>query len=395
VRGLPRNRRAPSVVSSSVYDTVAMHDHKPEFDPEKLKRIIGDASRALGFSAFGVAGIDLEDAGARLNDWLVREYHGQMSYMANHGDKRFRPGELVPGTVRCLSFAMDYLPQPMHVMEQLLERRQTAYVARYALGRDYHRYIRRKLQKLAGIIEDQVGHFGYRVFTDSAPVMEKPLAAGAGLGWIGKHTNLIDRARGSWFFLGEIYTDLPLPIDAPVADHCGTCTRCIDVCPTAAIVAPYVLDARRCISYLTIEHRGDIPVPLRALMGNRIFGCDDCQLFCPWNRFAQTTTHDAFSPRKDFESPELVELLLWSEAQYLERTEGSALRRIGHERWLRNVAVALGNAATGPEVIEALQKRLAHPDSMVRRHVAWALARHGIEAAVESDQVEGTAGEET
>jgi epoxyqueuosine reductase len=354
---------------------------------EDLIHLIRSESQALGFSSFGVADVDMEAAGERLNSWLECGYHGEMAYMAAHGSKRYRPAELVPGTVRCLSFTMDYLPQPMPHMAQLINARSSAYIARYALGRDYHKYLRRRLQRLADRIAERIGPFGYRVFTDSAPVMEKPLAHNAGLGWIGKHTNLINRERGSWFFIGEIYTDLPLPVDTPVADHCGTCARCMEVCPTDAIVAPYVLDARRCISYLTIENKGDIPVSLRHLIGNRIFGCDDCQLFCPWNRFAELTTHDAFSPRKALEAPDLISLFLWDEADYLANTEGSALRRTGYEGWLRNVAVALGNAPSTEAVVDALSTRLDFPSAMLRRHVTWALKRHGVVVEDTTSQV--------
>lgn len=342
-----------------------------------LSNAIREAATALGFSAFGVADVDLEQAGARLERWLTDGYHGAMSYMAAHGTRRYRPAELVPGTLRCLSFSMDYLPQSSQAMREALDSRSTAYIARYALGRDYHRYIRKRLQRLADGIAERIGPFGYRVFTDSAPVMEKPLAEKAGLGWMGKHTNLIDRTRGSWFFIGEIYTDLPLPVSEAVDDHCGSCSRCMEVCPTAAIVAPYVLDARRCISYLTIENRGDIPESLRPMLGNRVFGCDDCQIFCPWNRFARETGHDVFRPRHGLESHDLTELFAWDEPTWLARTAGSALRRVGYEGWLRNLAVALGNAPTTSPVLDALTARRDFPSAMVRRHVAWALARHG------------------
>ncbi len=341
-----------------------------------LSNAIRDEARSLGFASFGVADIDLEAAGERLEQWLADGYHGAMSYMAAHGTRRYRPAELVPGTLRCLSFTVDYLPEPMQRLRDALDKPSAGYIARYALGRDYHRYIRRRLQALASRIAERIGPFGYRVFTDSAPVMEKPLAGKAGLGWIGKHTNVIDRSRGSWFFIGEIYTDLPLAADEPVADHCGSCTRCIEVCPTGAIVAPYVLDARRCISYLTIENRGDIPEPLRPLIGNRIFGCDDCQIFCPWNRFARESDHEAFKPRHGLDSTALETLFSWDEATWLSRTEGSALRRTGYEGWLRNLAVALGNAPTTDAVVGALEARRDFPSAMVRRHVAWALARH-------------------
>jgi len=272
---------------------------------------------------------------------------------------------------------MDYLPETAMAVEQLLEAPSRAIVSRYALGRDYHKLMRKRLQQLARRIEKQAGPFGYRVFVDSAPVLEKALAEKAGLGWIGKHTNLINQKAGSWFFLGEIYTDLPLPVDSPVREHCGDCTRCIDVCPTRAIVAPFTLDARRCISYLTIELRGSIPEEFRPLMGNRIYGCDDCQLVCPWNRFARHTGEPDFAPRHGLDTAQLVTLFDWDEEQFLQRTEGSAIRRIGHECWLRNIAVALGNAPSSPAVIGALEKRSQHASALVREHVGWALERHG------------------
>jgi len=272
------------------------------------------------------------------------------------------------------------LPEESAAPETLLQKPRHAYISRYALGRDYHKLLRNRLQKLADRITDDIGDFGYRVFTDSAPVLEKPLARNAGLGWIGKHTNVINKDAGSWFFLGEIYTDLPLqtdlPADEPVSEHCGTCSACIDVCPTQAIVAPFELDARRCISYLTIELHGAIPVEFRKSMGNRIYGCDDCQLFCPWNKFAQPTAEQDFAPRHGLDNAELAELFEWTEQQWLDRTAGSAIRRIGHERWLRNIAVALGNAPTEPRIISALQQRANDTSALVREHVAWALAEH-------------------
>ena len=296
--------------------------------------------------------------------------------MQRHGTLRSRPQELHPGTVRVISARMDYLPEPAENIAVLLESPSKAVVSRYALGRDYHKMMRKRLQKLALQIEQYAGPFGYRVFVDSAPVLEKALAEKAGLGWIGKHSNLINKQAGSWFFLGEIFTDLPLPIDTPATDHCGACTKCIDICPTGAIVAPYTVDARRCVSYLTIELHGSIPEELRPLMGNRIYGCDDCQLVCPWNRFARLTQEQDFSPRHGLDTPELIELFLWGEKQFLQRTEGSAIRRIGHQSWLRNIAVALGNAPTSPAVIEALNGHLQHHSDVVREHVAWALKRH-------------------
>ena len=330
----------------------------------------------LGFQQLGFTDIDLAEHETHLNDWLTRGFHGNMDYMQRHGTRRSRPQELHPGTIRVISARMDYLPGTAADIEALLEAPSKGVVSRYALGRDYHKMMRKRLQKLARQIEQHAGPFGYRVFVDSAPVLEKALAEKAGLGWIGKHSNLSNKSAGSWFFLGEIYTDLPLPIDTPVAEHCGDCTKCIDICPTQAIVAPYTVDARRCISYLTIELRDSIPEEFRPLMGNRIFGCDDCQLVCPWNRFAQPTQEQDFAPRHGLDAAELIDLFQWTEQQFLKRTEGSAIRRIGHACWLRNIAVALGNAATSDPVIKALKGHLHHSSAMVREHVEWALARH-------------------
>ena len=332
-------------------------------------------ARALGFAAVGVSGIDLGEDEAHLLDWLSQGCHGEMDYMQRHGTLRSRPQALVPGTVRVISVRMDYLPEGQAEAEAALADPQRAYVSRYALGRDYHKLMRTRLQKLADRIAKAVGPFGYRVFTDSAPVLEKALARNAGLGWIGKHSNLIDTKSGSWFFHGEILTDLPLPIDAPASNHCGTCTRCLTACPTAAIVAPYRVDARRCISYLTIELHGAIPEEFRVAMGNRIYGCDDCQLACPWNKFAKLSAEPDFRARHALDSSSLVELFDWSEEEFLRKTEGSAIRRIGHERWLRNIAVALGNAPPSPVVRAALAKHQAHPSALVREHVDWALKR--------------------
>jgi epoxyqueuosine reductase len=345
--------------------------------PEALKARIQDWGRELGFQGIGIAGIDLRHAEQRLIEWLAAGFHGEMDYMARHGAKRSRPEELVPGTVSVISARMDYLPEPREAVWAQLERSGAAFVSRYALGRDYHKLLRQRLQKLAERVAGEVGPFGYRVFTDSAPVLEKPLAANAGLGWIGKHTNLIDRRAGSFFFLGEIYTDLPLPSDTGVTNHCGSCNACLDVCPTRAIVAPYRLDARRCISYLTIELHGPIPEPLRAGLGNRIYGCDDCQLVCPWNRYARLTAETDFLPRHGLDRAGLIELFAWDEATFLRRTEGSAIRRLGHERWLRNIAVALGNQPPSAPVTVALSDRLGHPSALVREHVLWALNRLG------------------
>ena len=333
--------------------------------------------RELGFQRIGIAGIDLRHAEQRLIDWLAAGFHGEMDYMARHGTRRSRPAELVPGTVSVISARMDYLPEPREAVWAQLESSGAAFISRYALGRDYHKLLRQRLQKLADRVAGEIGPFGYRVFTDSAPVLEKPLAANAGLGWIGKHTNLIDRRAGSFFFLGEIYTDLPLPPDAGVTNHCGSCHACLDVCPTQAIVAPYRLDARRCISYLTIELHGPIPEPLRAGLGNRIYGCDDCQLVCPWNRYARLTAETDFLPRHGLDRAGLIELFAWDESTFLRRTEGSAIRRLGHERWLRNIAVALGNQPPSAPVTAALRDRLGHPSELVLEHVLWAINRLG------------------
>lgn len=330
----------------------------------------------LGFHGVGVADCDLGTAETELLAWLGQGYHGEMDYMAKHGSKRTRPAELIPGTVRVISVRMDYLPPDARDSWEVMSEPQSAYISRYALGRDYHKVMRAQLQRLAERINQAVGEFNYRVFTDSAPVMEVALASKAGLGWRGKHTLLLNREAGSWFFLGEIYTDLPLPIDRPVSAHCGDCQACIDVCPTRAILAPNELDARRCISYLTIEHSGVIPVELRPLMGNRIYGCDDCQLVCPWNRFAKTASSADFSVRNGLDSPQLADLFAWTEDEFNQRLQGSAIRRIGHERWLRNIAVALGNAPASPEIAAALNRHADHPSAIVREHVQWALSQH-------------------
>jgi len=353
-------------------------ENEHDFDPVALRQAIDRWCHALGFQQVGVTGIDLETAEARLQAWLAKGFHGHMAYMQRHGSKRSRPAELVPGTMRVISVRMDYLPASQQEAAELLDHDSIAYVSRYALGRDYHKVMRQRLQRLAEQIAEVVGDFGYRAFVDSGPVLEKPLAEQAGLGWIGKHTNLIHRDAGSWFFLGELYTDLPLPVDEPETSHCGTCTACLEVCPTRAIVAPYVLDARRCISYLTIELDGPIPEEFRKAIGNRIYGCDDCQLFCPWNKFATRSTEPDFAPRHGLDSATLVELFAWDEETFLERTAGSAIRRIGHERWLRNIAVALGNAATTPAVMHALESRRRHSSALVAEHVAWAMSEHEI-----------------
>jgi epoxyqueuosine reductase len=332
--------------------------------------------RELGFQGVGVADTDLAVAEARLADWLGRGWHGEMDYMARHGTRRSRPEELVPETLRVIACRMNYSADVSEGLEAM-DAAGRAYVARYARGRDYHKVLRGRLQQLADRIEGEVGEFGHRVFTDSAPVMEVELAAKAGIGWRGKHTLLLSREAGSFFFLGEIYTDLPLPVDEPTGNHCGTCAKCIEVCPTQAIRGPYSLDARRCISYLTIELKGSIPVEMRPLIGNRVYGCDDCQLVCPWNSFAQVTQEPDFAVRNGLDSASLVELFSWSEAQFDARMAGSPIRRIGYERWLRNLAVGLGNAAASAQVDSALRSRANDASPLVREHVAWALERHG------------------
>lgn len=326
----------------------------------------------LGFQQIGITDTDLGKYEEKFEAWLAQQFHGEMHYMSAHGSKRYQPHELVPGTIRVICARIDYLPPSTEIVK-VLQDPEKAYISRYALGRDYHKLIRKRLSQLAQRISETVGAFGFRAFADSAPVLEKPLAEKSGLGWIGKHTNLINRQGGSWFFLGEIYTDLPLPIDEPVKNHCGTCRSCIDVCPTQAIIGPYQLDARRCISYLTIELRGSIPVELRPLLGNRIYGCDDCQLFCPWNRFAKPTQEKDFQPRHGLASAQLIDLFNWTEEEFLRKTEGSAIRRIGYECWLRNIAVALGNAPFDAAIVAALQKKLQHSSALVREHTEWAL----------------------
>jgi len=345
-------------------------------DPAQLARQIRTWSRELGFQQTGIAETHLEEDAVRLQSWLNQGMHGEMGYMHQHGSKRTHPEELVPGTIRVISVRMDYLPEEAINPITLLEQPEQAYVARYALGRDYHKVMRKRLQKLADRIARETGPFGYRAFVDSAPVLEKPLARNAGLGWIGKHTNLINKEAGSWFFLGELMTDLPLPVDEPATEHCGSCTTCIEVCPTQAIIAPFKLDARRCISYLTIELRDSIPKEFRKAIGNRIYGCDDCQLFCPWNKFAEPTAEGDFAPRHELDTASLTELFAWTEDEWLEKTAGSAIRRIGYECWLRNLAVALGNAPTTPVVVAALTTRSETSSELVREHVAWALEQH-------------------
>ncbi len=344
-------------------------------DYAALARDIKSWGHALGFQQVGIADTALEEHETHLLNWLAAGRHGEMHYMEKHGTRRARPADLVPGTLRVISVRMDYLPGSAAPADTVQHDPKLGLISRYALGRDYHKIVRTRLQKLADQISSRVGPFGYRAFTDSAPVLEKALAEKAGLGWIGKHTNLLTHDAGSWFFLGELYTDLPLPVDTPASNHCGTCQACLDICPTQAIVAPYQLDARRCISYLTIELRGSIPVELRPLMGNHIYGCDDCQMVCPWNKFAQPTQEPDFAPRHGLDAPKLVELFAWNEEEFLKKTEGSAIRRIGYECWLRNIAVALGNASSSSDVVNAIQSRIDHPSELVREHVRWALAQ--------------------
>ncbi|HUD43080.1 MAG TPA: tRNA epoxyqueuosine(34) reductase QueG [Dokdonella sp.] len=346
---------------------------QPAIDYDALARDVRAWARELGFGDVGISGTELGEDEAHLLAWLDAGHHGEMAYMASHGSKRSRPAELQPGTLRVISVRMDYLPAAARDGWDVLADAERGYVARYALGRDYHKLMRNRLQKLAERIEAAAGPFGYRAFVDSAPVLERALARNAGIGWIGKHTCLIDSRGGSWFFLGELFTDLPLPLDPPATAHCGSCTRCIEICPTQAILGPNRLDARRCIAYLTIESRGPIPLELRPLIGNRIFGCDDCQLICPWNKFATPTTSPDFAPRHRLDDSRLVDLFAWSETDFQQRTEGSPIRRTGYAGWLRNIAVALGNAPYSDETLRALQARRDDASDLVREHVRWAI----------------------
>ncbi|WP_374286294.1 tRNA epoxyqueuosine(34) reductase QueG [Pseudomonas fluvialis] len=345
-------------------------------DLATLAASIKEWARELGFQQAGICEPQLDEQEAHLQRWLDAGYHGEMDYMAAHGSKRSRPAELVPGTLRVISLRMDYLPGDTRMSQRLAQPEQ-AYVSRYALGRDYHKLIRKRLQQLAERIQQAIGPFGFRAFVDSAPVLERAIARQAGLGWVGKHSLILNRRAGSWFFLGELFVDVPLPVDTPLdSEHCGRCTACLDICPTQAFVAPYVLDARRCISYLTIELKGPIPEALRPLIGNRVFGCDDCQIVCPWNRFARPSEQSDFQPRHGLDNSSLAELFLWTEEEFLQRTEGSPLRRAGYQRWLRNLAVGLGNAPSTIPVLQALHARQDDPSELVREHVAWALRQH-------------------
>ena len=342
---------------------------------EQLATQIKQWGIELGFQQLAITDIDLSDYAPLLQRWIASDYHGDMSYMAEREELRCHPEQLHPGTQRVICARMDYARETGNSFAPLNEE-NTAYVSRYARGRDYHKLIRKRLQQLADRIEREVGEFGYRAFVDSAPVLERALAEKSGLGWIGKNTMLINKSAGSWFFLGELYTDLPLPVDSPDSAHCGSCRACLDICPTDAFVDANVLDARRCISYLTIELRSSIPEEFRKAMGNRVFGCDDCQLICPWNKFTRLSNEADFSPRHRLDNTGLVELFGWSEQEFLDRTAGSAIRRIGYECWLRNLAIGLGNAGSSPEVISALENRREHESALVREHVHWALAQH-------------------
>jgi epoxyqueuosine reductase len=347
-------------------------------DSTKLTAEIKQMALDFGFDQIGISDLALEQAKEHLDRWIARGYFADMDYMHKHGSKRTQPAELIPHTVSIISVRLNYWPDPdnTHTIKQLNQPEQ-AYISRYALGRDYHKVLKKKLKKLAQRICERYGEFGYRAFVDSAPVMERAIAEKANLGWIGKNTCLINKKAGSYFFLGELYTDLPLIAETVIEpNHCGRCSACIDICPTQAIVAPYQLDARRCISYLTIENTGPIPLGLRKAMGNRIYGCDDCQLFCPWNRFAKKTTVEDFLPRNHLDQIDLISCFNWDEATYLKVTEGSAMRRCSHDSWLRNVAVALGNAPTSPEIIQALRARLPKASALVKEHIEWALKQH-------------------
>ncbi len=351
--------------------------------PDRITAIAAE----LGFSQVGYTRAELGEHERHFLNWLDNDYHGEMDYMQRHAELRCQPNQLHADTATVISVRLDYLPPDAAESWSVINDDRKAFVSRYALGRDYHKLMRRRLQKLAERLSDEIGPFGYRAFVDSAPVLEKAFAQSAGLGWIGKHTNLLNRNAGSWFFLGELYTDLVLPETGSDPDHhCGSCQACIDICPTQAIVAPYKLDARRCISYLTIELRGSIPLDLRPLIGNRIYGCDDCQLVCPWNKFSRPTTEPDFAIRHELDSADLIDLFSWTETEFLERTAGSAIRRIGHECWLRNIAVAMGNAQADEQISQALSARADHPSSMVREHVAWALTRQQAAGQQQNDK---------
>ena len=349
-------------------------------DSGSLEQQIKQLGLDIGFQQVGISDTRLDEEHEHYHQWIAQHYHGEMGYMERNVDKRLNPDLMLPDTLSVICVRLDYLPREDISPHQLLERRDRAYVSRYALGRDYHKLMRKRLQRFANHIEALVDKMGYRVFTDSAPVLEKALAAKAGIGWQGKHSNILHREHGSWFFLGEIYTDLQLECDNPVDNHCGSCTSCMEVCPTGAIVAPYVVDARRCISYLTIEHKTAIPVEYRAAIGNRIYGCDDCQLFCPWNRFARPTAEKDFLPRHGLDDISLLECLNWSEDDFNSKTLGSAIRRIGYQSWIRNVVVALGNADHSPDIVNALKKHHAQHSALVQEHIDWAIQQQSNKA---------------
>jgi len=348
-----------------------------KMDKNKLSKNIKKWGTELGFQQIGITATGLNNDEMHLMNWLSKGRHGEMSYMMSHGTKRSRPNELLPGTISIICARMDYFPPSSKHPAQVLRNKNLAYISRYATGRDYHKIIRRRLEKLAKKINSNYGEFGYRCFVDSAPILEKALARNSGLGWIGKHSNLINPKAGSWFFLGEIFTNLPLKNDPPYEkQHCGTCSACIDICPTKAIVGEMQVDARRCISYLTIELKGSIPLEFRKMIGNRVYGCDDCQLICPWNKFAKISNEDDFRVRHGLDETNLIELFSWGETEFNKKTEGTAIRRIGYERWLRNIAVGLGNATTTTKVINALKSRQNNSSKLVKEHVDWALKQH-------------------
>lgn len=353
----------------------------------ELAHTIKGWGKDLGFQAVGISDIDLADQEAHLQTWLDNEFHGEMDYMARHGMKRARPAELLPGTLRVISVRMDYLPKDAQFASNLADK-DLAYISRYALGRDYHKVMRKKLKQLGDKIQAEIADLGFRPFVDSAPVLERPLAEKAGLGWVGKHSLLLDKAAGSWFFIGELLVDLPLPTDTPQSNQCAQCVSCIKICPTQAIIAPYVVDGRRCISYLTIELQGAIPLEFRKAIGNRIYGCDDCQLICPWNRFAETTQEPDYQAKSFLQKQSLINLFSWSEETFLKNTEGSPIRRIGHQRWLRNIAIALGNAPSNASVIKVLQEKLAlSDDDLVNEHIQWALDEQQLKLPMNTDRL--------
>ena len=370
----PVSQVTESLTPTQISDSPALSQQELEDLASDIKKW----ARELGFQDAGITDIDLGEHEQRLKDWLARNFHGEMDYMTSHGNMRSRPAELVPGTLRIVSVRMDYLPGDTQTIK-ILQQPEKAYVSRYSLGRDYHKLIRKRLTHLGKRIEEKVGKYGYRAFVDSAPILEKALAEKAGLGWIGKNTLLLNNKAGSWFFLGELFTDLPLSVDPPQkTSHCGSCFACAKICPTDAIVGPQQLDARRCISYLTIELKGSIPEEFRKPIGNRVFGCDDCQIICPWNKFAKATQETDFLPRHKLDSTDLADLFMWTEEEFLERTAGSPIRRTGYEGWLRNLAVGLGNAPTSAKVLQALQARTEYPSEIVREHIFWALEQHKV-----------------